>query len=88
MKRKSMLAALAVLLMTSDVRAATCPETLSLVIGPDFTCVSLTDRLLERFPPDVNHFAPNGIPYLQQIRFSLRNHWGRGRSWPRAIRQI
>jgi hypothetical protein len=43
---------------------------------------------LERFPPDVNHFVPNGIPYLQQIRFSLRNHWGRGRSWPRAIRQI
>src|SRR5450631_4174180 len=24
---------------------------------------------LERFPPDVNHFVPNGIPYLQQIRF-------------------
>ena len=46
MKNKSMLAALAVLLMTSDVRAATCPETLSRVIGPDFTCVSLTDRLL------------------------------------------
>ena len=49
MKNKSMLAALAVLLMTSDVRAATCPETLSRVIGPDFTCVSLTDRLLVTF---------------------------------------
>ena len=42
---------------------------------------------LERFPTDVNLFVVRGIPQLRQIRFCLRYHYGRGRSWQRAIRR-